>query len=145
MANRVDIKINAEDDASGVFKNVQRNFALGAAAIGAAAVGVGVASVKMAAGFDKGMREVNTLLKLPEAQFKKLQDETLELSRQLGITADEVVPALYQAISAGVPRENVMEFLQTAGEASIGGVTDLTTAVDGLTSVGHHVHRCSPR
>ena len=133
--NEVRIDINAKDQASGVFKNVQRNFALAAAAMGAAAVGVGIASVKMAADFDKGMREVNTLLRLPEAQFKTLQDETLELSKQLGIAASDAVPALYQAISAGIPRENVMEFLTTSGKFAIAGVTDLTTAVDGLTSV----------
>ena len=48
---------------------------------------------------------------------------------------NEVVPALYQSISAGVPKENVFEFLEVAQKAAKGGVTDLTTAVDGISSV----------
>ena len=133
--NVVDIKVNAQDHASGPFNKITNSMKLGVAAVATAAIGVGVASTKMAADFDKGMREVNTLLRLPEAQFKTLQGETLELSKQLGIVTNQSVPALYQAISAGVPRDNVMEFLTVAGQASIGGVTDLKTAVDGLTSV----------
>ncbi len=107
-----------------------------AAAGAALAIGaVAVAAVKMAVDFDKGLREVNTLLRLPEAQFKVLQAETIELTKLIGITAKETVPALYQAISAGIPRGNVMEFLRVAGQAAIGGVTTLEVAVDGLTSV----------
>ena len=51
------------------------------------------------------------------------------------MAAKDVIPALYQAISAGVPPNNVIDFLRTSGKAAIGGVTDLTSAVDGITSV----------
>ena len=34
-----------------------------------------------------------------------------------------------------MPPDNVIDFMRTATEASIGGVTDLETAVDGITSV----------
>ena len=47
----------------------------------------------------------------------------------------EVLPALYQAISAGVPSDNVFDFLETANKAAVGGITDLSTSVDGITSV----------
>ena len=46
-----------------------------------------------------------------------------------------MIPALYQAISAGVPADNVFTFLSTAAETGIGGCTDLETAVDALSSV----------
>jgi TP901 family phage tail tape measure protein len=42
---------------------------------------------------------------------------------------------LYQAISAGVPQENAFTFMAVAAKASIAGVTDVNTAVDGLTTV----------
>ena len=103
--------------------------------IAAGTTALGLAT-KKAADFDNGMREVLTLLpKLGSEGFEQLKQETLAFSKELGKVPEEVVPALYQSLSAGVPRENVFEFLKTAGEASIAGVTNLETSVDGLTSV----------
>ncbi len=115
----------------------QAQQALRVAAVGGAAAvaGIGVASVKMAADFETGMREVNTLLNLPAQGFERLSKQTLELSTQIGVLPSETVPALYQAISAGVPRENVFTFLETAGKASVAGVTTLETSVDALTTI----------
>ncbi|KLI27620.1 phage tail tape measure protein [Brachyspira hyodysenteriae] len=93
-------------------------------------------ATKKATDFDNGMREVLTLLpKLSNEGFEDLKQETLAFSKELGKLPEEVVPALYQSLSAGVPRENVFEFLKTAGEAAIAGVAELKTSVDGLTSV----------
>ena len=106
-----------------------------ASVAGAAAVaGIGVASVKMAFDFDRSMREVNTLLGRPAAGFEELKSQVLDLSIRMGRTASETVPALYQAISAGVPAGNVLAFLATANESAVGGVTDLSVAVDALTT-----------
>ena len=98
--------------------------------MGKALTGVGVAGLaafgfaaKGAMDFETGMREVSTLTDLSEQQFKDLSDQTLELSRTMGIDAIDATRGLYQAISAGVPRENVMEFLQVASQAAIAGVT----------------------
>jgi len=129
---RVEDSTKKTSTAFGAFQKI----AMASAAAGAAAVlGLGVAALKMAADFDKGMREVNSIAKLSESGFKQLEKDTLAFSKQIGIAANEVVPALYQALSAGVPVDNVFEFMRVAGEAAIGGVTTLETAVDGLTSV----------
>ncbi|MCZ9996003.1 hypothetical protein OFR22_11520 [Brachyspira hyodysenteriae] len=51
------------------------------------------------------MREVLTLLpKLSNEGFESLKQETLAFSKELGKVPEEVVPALYQSLSAGVPR-----------------------------------------
>ena len=93
-------------------------------------------STKEAMKFNKGMTEVSTLLKnVSQKDFEMMKKQTLAFSTQMGIASSEVVPALYQAISAGIPKENVFAFLEAAGKASIGGVTNLETSVDGLTSV----------
>ncbi|WPC36852.1 phage tail tape measure protein [Brachyspira hyodysenteriae] len=93
-------------------------------------------ATKKATDFDNGMREVLTLLpKLGSEGFESLKQETLAFSKEIGKVPEEVVPALYQSLSAGVPRENVFEFLKTAAEASVAGVAELETSVDGLTSV----------
>jgi TP901 family phage tail tape measure protein len=88
---------------------------------------------------EKGLREINTLFGLTGAEadknFSILYDISEKASKELGILQSDVVPGIYNAISAGVPQENVFTFIQVAGKAAIGGVTDLNTAVDGLTSI----------
>lgn len=93
------------------------------------------ASLKMAGDFDGAMREVNTMMLLGEDQFKAFSKEIQATARDLGVGATDSAKALYQAISAGIPKENVVTFLEIATKAAIGGVTDTITAVDGLTTV----------
>lgn len=103
-----------------------------ATAFGAGAVASGVAFM----GFEKQMNEVFTLL--PDISDKAMGDMTRQVkdfSKEFGTLPNEVVPALYQAISAGVPQSNVFEFLEVAQKSAKGGVTDLATAVDGISSV----------
>ena len=111
---------------------------VGAAAIAGAAVGFGVAAkgVFAAIDFDQQMREVFTLMPgITGEAMNEMTDQVKDFSKEFGVLPDQVVPALYQSISAGVPTDNVFEFLETAQLAAKGGVTDLTTAVDGISSV----------
>ncbi len=116
-------------------KNVTKNLKRGAIGAGIALAGIGVASIKMAADFDKSLREVRTLLPtLSDEGFDKLRGDVLAFSSEVGIATNEVVPALYQAISAGIPPENALTFLKGAADLAIGGVTNLTSATDLLSS-----------
>jgi TP901 family phage tail tape measure protein len=135
------ILINAKDEASGTFKKVggalgkfAKVAAVGVGVLGVAAGAATVAAVKMAQGYEKAMKEVASL-GVPAKQMKVLEKGVLDLSRRLGIDATEATGALYQAISAGVPPENALAFLETASKAAIAGVTDAETAVDGISSV----------
>jgi TP901 family phage tail tape measure protein len=110
------------------------------AAFGTAAVfGFAKQGVDAAAAFDKGLREVVTLTSLTgdaaEEAFQGFSNSVKALSGDLGIATDTLTTGLYNAISAGVPTDNVFTFLEVAGKAAIGGVTDVNTAVDGLTTV----------
>ena len=105
-----------------------------------AAVGLGLAlgatAVKGALELERGLAEVQTLLpELTDKGFGKLRDEILAMSSEMGIATDAAIPALYDAISAGVPPDNVVDFLTIASKAAIGGVTDLGTATDALTTI----------
>lgn len=100
-----------------------------------AAIAIGGIALKMAANFDSAMREVNTMMLLNEEQFQELSKDVRQLSKDIGVDAVASAKALYQAISAGIPKENVLTFLEIATKAAIGGVTDTATAVDGLTTV----------
>ena len=106
------------------------------AAFAATAGAVGVTGVKAFGEFEKGMQEVFTLI--PDAgkeTFDKLEKQVKDFSKEFGVLPEKTIPALYQAISAGVPRDNVFEFLEVAQKAAKGGVTELETAVDGISSV----------
>lgn len=103
--------------------------------LGAALGGGLLLAANTAKNFNQSMREVNTLINLSEDDFKAFKDEIREVARTLGIDVNEAAQAVYQALSAGVPKENVIDFLKTAAKGAIGGVTDVKTAVDGATTV----------
>jgi len=107
--------------------------AAGAFAAGVALMGKAVLDFS---GFEKQMNEVFTLLPgLSGDAMGKMTEDVKGFATEFGVLPQEVVPALYQSISAGVPADNVFAFLETAQKLAKGGVTDLTTAVDGLSSV----------
>lgn len=84
---------------------------------------------------EKGMNEVFSLMPgISKEAMGKMTSDVQKLAVEMGITTDKIIPALYQSISAGVPPDNVFDFMRVASKASIGGVTDLETAVDGITS-----------
>ena len=108
---------------------------MGLLAVAAASTAVVVASTKQFVAFDKGMREVNTLLDINETQFVDLSRQVRQLSLDMGVDAVGATKSLYTAISAGIPAENAVSFIGSAAKLSIGGVTDLETATDGLKTV----------
>ena len=105
-------------------------------AAGQALVQFGLDSVQTFGTFQSGMQEVFTLLpNISDQAMGAMTGDVQDFAREFGRLPEEVVPALYQALSAGVPQGNVFEFLETAQAAALGGVTTLETAVDGLSSV----------
>lgn len=110
--------------------------AIAVGSVGLASAGAAAALAKAGIQFDRQMSEVRTLLgSVSDNEFARLKQDALDFAKNTGVAADEAVPALYQSISAGIPRENVFTFLETANKLAVGGVTTLETAVDGLTSV----------
>lgn len=92
--------------------------------------------IERARSFEKGLAEVSTLLGSDQMHLMpKIADDTLRLSSAFAKSTEDLNQATYQAISAGVAAEEAASFLDTAGKLAVGGVTDMTTAVDGLTSI----------
>jgi TP901 family phage tail tape measure protein len=111
-----------------------------AAIIGLGALAVGATkSVTEANDLALGLREVVTLTgdtgDVANATFSEFQSLVAGLSKEFGIAQDVLTGGLYQALSAGVPKENALAFMQVASQAAIAGVTDVETAVDGLTTI----------
>lgn len=126
----------AGGEVAGFAKKVGKLGVQAGAAFAGAAVAVGVQGVRAAADFESAMNEVMTLLpESGENVFGELSDQVKNFSKEFGVLPNEVIPSLYQALSAGVPQDNVFEFLEVAQQAAKGGVTDLETAVDGISSV----------
>ena len=154
MANEVNIKITANDLASGKISKLRKgisgvnstieNNRRGMLAAGAASVAFGTLAVRAAADFDKGMREVNTLINFSNRELDLLGYQVRELAKDFGINAVDATKALYSAISAGQEPAEAIEFLGVAAKTSIGGVTDLETAVllqSSMLSVMNHLKR----
>lgn len=145
--NTIEIIINATDNASRVFNSLGDNsqklgglitagIVGGLATATAAITGFAAKGLQEFTSFQQGITEVFTLLPgISEDAMSKMEKDVEGLSTTFGVLPDKVIPALYQALSAGVPQDNVFEFLRTASQASVGGVVDLESAVDGITSV----------
>ncbi len=105
------------------------------AAATAAAAAFVVDSVAEFQTFERGMAEVFSIMPgVTEQAMSQMSDDVLSFAQEVGRTSDEVVPALYQALSSGVPASNVFDFMKIASDAALGGVTTLETAVNGITS-----------
>jgi TP901 family phage tail tape measure protein len=96
------------------------------------------AAIKLASDVDKGVSEVVTLFGLSgdaaTDMTNKLKKGIAGVSNEVGIAQTVITEGLYNAISAGIPEENVFDFMTVAAQASIAGVTDVNTAVDGITT-----------
>jgi TP901 family phage tail tape measure protein len=111
-----------------------------AAIIGLGALAVGAnKSVTEANDLAIGLREVVTLTGATgdqaNATFGEFSTMVADLSKEFGIAQSVLTGGLYQALSAGVPADNALEFMQVASQAAIAGVTDVETAVDGLSTI----------
>lgn len=138
---RLDELTNTSNRSENSIKNLgsnmaasMRNFAAGAITIGALTAVVGV-NVKRWQEYDKSMKEVSSIMATSRGEFQNLRDDVLKLSVAVGVDATVAAKGLYQAISAGIPKENALSFLETASKVAIAGVTDTETAVDVLTNV----------
>ncbi len=117
-------------------KKISKQAKMVGAAVGAAAIGIGIAGTMAFVDFERSMNEVFTLVPGTSQQaLDAMTKNVKKFSTEFGVLPEKVVPALYQALSAGVPQDNVFAFLETAQKAAKGGVTDLTTAVNGISSV----------
>ena len=120
----------------GFGKSVAKFGATAGVAFAGVAAGVATKGITAFADFEKGMNEVMTLLPgAGEEAFGELSKQTKDFAKEFGVLPDKAIPALYSALSAGVPKDNVFEFMEGAQMAAKGGVTELETAVDALSSV----------
>lgn len=101
-----------------------------------AIVDFGVVAVQTAGKIDAGMNEVFSLLpEMSRGAKDEITKEMLALSAEMGKMPDDMIGSLYNALSAGVPKDNVFDFLRVASKASIAGVSSTQEAVGALTTI----------
>jgi TP901 family phage tail tape measure protein len=101
-----------------------------------AAAGLGAASVKAFGDFEKGITNVFTLL--DKDQLVQFEGDLTAVSKgaiAMGFSMEDVNKALFDNVSALGTSENSMEAFEVAQKLAIGGVADLSVAVDGITSI----------
>lgn len=84
-------------------------------------------------GFNKAMKEANTMAGKDSAGFKQLKGEVADLAKEIPIARDQLANGLYQTISNGVPEDNWIEFLNTSARSAVGSLADINKVV-GVTS-----------
>ncbi|WP_369415094.1 phage tail tape measure protein [Acuticoccus kalidii] len=86
--------------------------------------------------FSTALAEVSTLVNVATFDMAGLRQSALQQAAAFGTAPTMQVQAFYQAISAGASAAaDAAETLDVANRLAIGGVTDITTATDGLTSI----------
>lgn len=86
--------------------------------------------------FSSAMAEVSTLVNDANGEMQKLSATAKQQAIIFGSQPVEQSKALYQIISAGAQNAaQATETLTAANKLAVGGVTDVATAADGLTSV----------
>jgi len=102
------------------------------AAIGVAAVGGAMlAAAKRTETFNKQIGQIATLA---DISIPKAKQQVKALSAEFGLAKDELNKGLYDALSAGVPKENVFEFLRVAAQGAVAGAASTAESVDILTT-----------
>jgi len=152
----VEILLNARDQASAVLKNVGTAAQQGLGKLGslagsitpqmgqlgtqsAIAGGAITAALGMAgnasAQYGRQIAEVGTLSGEARDMLGEYRTELLSLSAEYGQSTEALTKGLYDSVSAGIAAGDAIQFMADASKMAIGGVTDVSTSVDLLTSV----------
>lgn len=112
-------------------------FAKGAAAgfgIGAAAVAVSKGTQAFI-GFDKQMRNVNSIARLSEKRFQAVQKRVLALAGPTAQAPETLAKGLYQLVSSGFDANESLVILRKSAIAATAGMTDTGTAAGAVAAV----------
>lgn len=108
-----------------------------------AVVGISVTIAGAVAEFTKyniDMARAWTMMDTGLRGFIKTRSDVTKMSGDLGVAKSQLAKGLYQALSAGVPEQNVLTFLRTAAKTAVADGSDVSTAVDGITTVLNAFH-----
>lgn len=128
-------KINKNFDSMSSFigKAIKSKFSLAAAAVYFANK-TRLAIQDMIA-FQKQLSTVNTLLKGSREELNKYADEFVNLSIKTGQAKEDIANGAYQALSSGVAKEDLVNFLEVATKTAQAGLTTTETSIQTISSI----------
>ncbi|MCW0484067.1 phage tail tape measure protein [Gaoshiqia sediminis] len=85
--------------------------------------------------FGMAMREVQTISKAVQEDLKGISDQIVQMAANGPESAINLSKAFYQIVSAGYDGAAGLKLLDISSKAATAGITDTTTAADGLTTV----------
>lgn len=85
--------------------------------------------------FEEGMARANTMAQLGSKGFEKLTNDIRGVADVIPIARDQITDGLYSAISAGVPDNNIISFIEDSSKAAIGANAELNTVIDTTATV----------
>lgn len=94
-----------------------------------------IQTTKEVANFHKQLSMVNTLLKVSKEELKSYGERFENIAMKVGVDKNEVANAAYQALSSGVAKKDLTNFLETASKTAIAGQTTVEQSVGVITSV----------
>lgn len=94
-------------------------------------------AIDTVADFEKTFTNVLTLLGTKDAEkFREpLKKGVVQIIKDYGLAFEDVNKALFDAISAGIPAAESIEFLNKTAILAVGGTTTLTAALEGTTKI----------
>jgi TP901 family phage tail tape measure protein len=106
------------------------------AAVGIVAVGYAmVKSVESAAKFDSAMRNVNSIARLSETQYKSLSKSVLELSGKTAQAPITLAKGMYDLVSSGFDAKESLLILESSAKAASAGLTTAEVATGAVAAV----------
>lgn len=93
-------------------------------------------AIQTASEFDQEMRNVNTMMHLPEEQFDTMKEKVIGMTVGMDAvpySAEQMAQALYETYSANVPLNESLSFTKTAAESAAAGMGTTHDSVLALT------------
>ena len=90
------------------------------------------AAVEAFTGFERSMRNVNSIAQESDEQFKKTSQAVLDLSIELGKSPTGLSEALFDINSAGVTGSKALDMVKDSARLAEAGLTDTKTAAGAL-------------
>lgn len=85
--------------------------------------------------FQKQLSTVNTLLKVSREELNKYADSFIDLSIKTGASKEDIANGAYQALSSGIKKEDLVDFLEIASKTALAGQTTAETSIKTISSI----------
>lgn len=125
------LNINAES-VGGALERMGDKVAKVSAGLAAA---VGTVSIKSWMSLEDEVANISTIADYSRISVDQLTEGIIKASNETGVVATDIASAAYQAISAAVDTADATDLVTRAAKAAKAGVSDVTTVINGSTSI----------